>query len=93
VNKPVSYRLKGGSLVYALMISLLVSLVLVGLIMLVHYQRMLQERLYHQELAEDNIFSAMYMALGQENPVPWQAEEVLFKSPVDHQGTIKGNLR
>ncbi|MEZ4850680.1 MAG: hypothetical protein R3B93_19100 [Bacteroidia bacterium] len=83
MNKSASYRLKGGSLVYALMISLLVSLVLVGLIMLVHYQRMLQEKLYHQELSQDNVFSAINLALGQEKPLPWQAQSLLFESPVD----------
>ena len=67
-------------MVYALMISMLVSLVLVGLIMLVHYQRMLQERVYHQELARDNVFSAVNLALGQETPTPWEAQNMLFET-------------
>ncbi len=71
------------SLVYALMISLLITLIIGGLVLLMHYQRMLQEQLYARELARDNLISATNLYLNG-NPVQYgQRRGILFDSPTD----------
>ena len=51
-------KVEGVGLVYSLMIGLLITLVLGGMIMLGHYQRLLQLRVLQQEMAWDNLVSA-----------------------------------
>lgn len=76
-------RLRAASLIYALMISMLITLVIGGLVLLMHYQRMLSERLYARELARDNLVSATHLFLNSGSTEHGERRGILFDSASD----------
>ncbi|MEO0470842.1 MAG: hypothetical protein AAF206_14540 [Bacteroidota bacterium] len=83
-------HLKGGTLIYTLLISSVISMLLAGYLIMNYAQASLLNRQYYQELAEDNLQSGLNLWLGssvgtghalslQEN---WSQN--LFDSDIDH---------
>ncbi len=64
----LSPHLKGGSLIYAVMISLLVAMLVGGGVLLQHYQTSIQNQLYHQELAWEGAESVAVWTFAQNEP-------------------------
>jgi len=65
------------------MISLLISTILGGLILLIHSQRLIMDKLYHQELAEDNTLSALNWFLETDEDGIGEYKGVLFGTATD----------
>ncbi|MEO1449962.1 MAG: hypothetical protein AAFV07_10575, partial [Bacteroidota bacterium] len=76
-------QLKGGTLVYTLMIGLLVSMIMGAYILLNFLQQKQLDRLYHEQLARNNAYSGLELLLSQ--PVNWGSKQEisLFDNEVD----------
>lgn len=63
-----TYRLRGGAIVYVLLLSSLISALFAGLLLISSYQRLLQNRLYYDALAKENLVSGLELLLHDKNP-------------------------
>lgn len=63
-----TYRMKGGAIVYVLLLSSLISALFAGLLLISSYQRLLQNRLYYDALVRENLSSGLELLLHDENP-------------------------
>ena len=60
--------LKGGALVYVLLLTTLISSIFAALLLINSYQHQLQNKLYYQKLSRENLDSGLALILHRENP-------------------------
>ena len=75
--------LKGGALIYTLMIALIISGLMSGFLLIQHYSHHLQNSLYFEKLAEDNLRSGAVVYLNQSAQRADQQAFSLFNSEAD----------
>lgn len=76
------HKLKGGALIYVILLSLLISGILSALLLINYYQGSFANKSYFYSLAQDNLQSGLEWVLATQ-PTVSHYETALFDSPID----------
>lgn len=86
----IKLRLKGSALAYSIMVVMLLSVLMSAMVMTGAVNRHVNDVIYSQELAMDNLESGLNLLFYQKNAGYQRLEKSLFQSEIDHfEGEVK----